>query len=239
MPSPRPLVIAHRGARRAAPDNTLPAFRIAREMGSDWVELDVRRSADDIAVVFHDPVLADGRVIADVELMDLPPFVPTLAQVLVESAGMGVNIEIKNQSDEAGFDPSHRVAELVAEELAANVSALNALSGVMISSFNSDTLRRLYSIAPDHEQAFLFTDIELDELFAGDEVEFLRAVHPADDWVTPDRVRAAHEHGLLVNVWTVNDPERIVELAEMGVDGICTDVPDLALDVLSSWSTRR
>ena len=63
--APAPTVIAHRGAREAARENTLPAFRLAREFGAEWVELDARRTADGVVVVHHDAQLADGRVLAE------------------------------------------------------------------------------------------------------------------------------------------------------------------------------
>ena len=65
-------VLAHRGASKAARQNTIEAFRLAATMGSDGVELDVRRTADGLLVVHHDPYVADGRVIGDVQSVDLP-----------------------------------------------------------------------------------------------------------------------------------------------------------------------
>ena len=67
-----PTVIAHRGAREAARENTLPAFRLAREFGAEWVELDARRTADGVVVVHHDAQLADGRVLAELTVDELP-----------------------------------------------------------------------------------------------------------------------------------------------------------------------
>ena len=58
-------VIAHRGASAAAPENTIEAFLLARELGADWVELDARRTRDGAIVVHHDDTLADGRVIVE------------------------------------------------------------------------------------------------------------------------------------------------------------------------------
>ena len=77
-----PTVIAHRGAREAAQENTLPAFRLAREFGAEWVELDARRTADGVVVVHHDAQLADGRVLAELTVDELPEFIPSLAEAL-------------------------------------------------------------------------------------------------------------------------------------------------------------
>ena len=94
------LVVAHRGASAAAAENTLPAFRLARELGADWVELDARRTADGVVVVHHDAHLPDGRILAELTADELPESVPNLAEALEECDGMGVNVEIKNHAGE-------------------------------------------------------------------------------------------------------------------------------------------
>src|SRR4051812_33810066 len=86
-------VIAHRGASKAERENTLGAFRRARAMGADAVELDVRRTVDGVLVVHHDPLPAE-----------LTPHVPTLGDALDACTGMWVNVEIKNDPDEPDFD---------------------------------------------------------------------------------------------------------------------------------------
>ena len=112
--APAPTVIAHRGAREAARENTLPAFRLAREFGAEWVELDARRTADGVVVVHHDAQLADGRVLAELTVDELPDFIPSLAEALEECNGMGVNIEIKNLPSDPDYDADHLVSEAVA-----------------------------------------------------------------------------------------------------------------------------
>ena len=90
------LVVAHRGASAVHAENTIPAFVAAREMGADWVELDVRLTADGVPVVHHDPVLTDGRVIRSLSVGDLPDELPTLEAAIESCAPLGVNIEIKS-----------------------------------------------------------------------------------------------------------------------------------------------
>ncbi|MGZ4763626.1 MAG: glycerophosphodiester phosphodiesterase, partial [Ilumatobacteraceae bacterium] len=75
-------VLAHRGASRAAPENTVEAFRLAKAMGSDAVELDVRRTSDGVLVVHHDARLADGRAIITVAAAEMPVEVPQLHAAL-------------------------------------------------------------------------------------------------------------------------------------------------------------
>ena len=101
------LVLAHRGARRQAPENTIPAFARAMELGADGVELDVHRTRDDALVVRHD---ADGPpgVWAELTLDAIRtavPEVPVLAEVLDVCAGTLVNIEIENSPRDLDWDP--------------------------------------------------------------------------------------------------------------------------------------
>ena len=81
----RPLVLAHRGARRRAPENTLEAYAVARDLGADGVELDVRRTRDGALVLHHDPGPAEGPVLATLdhaEVRERFPTIPTLAEAL-------------------------------------------------------------------------------------------------------------------------------------------------------------
>src|SRR4051812_46337033 len=106
-------VIAHRGASAAAPENTIEAFRLARELGADWVELDARRTADGQVIVHHDAELPDGRVIVEVQRVDLPPSVCDLTDALDACEGMRINIEIKNWPADPDFDETEQVARHV------------------------------------------------------------------------------------------------------------------------------
>ena len=227
------LIIAHRGASRAAPENTVAAFRRAVDMGADAIELDVRRTGDDRLVVHHDPALADGRAIRELSAAALPVGVPELADALDACGGVVVNIEIKNDPNEPDHDPADWVAEQVAEELARRGDPARWL----ISSFRYDTIARCRELRADVATAWLTERLEPDEIarcVAGGHA----AIHP---WVpTVDRagLDAAHTAGLAVNAWTCDDPDRMRELIEWGIDGICTNVPDVALAVRGATSGR-
>ena len=110
MPVHIPMVIAHRGASAAHPENTVAAFVGARDAGADGVELDARRTADGHVIVHHDAQLPDGRVIVELAAAELPDHVPSLAEALDACAGMVVNIEIKNWPDDPDFDGTEQVA---------------------------------------------------------------------------------------------------------------------------------
>jgi len=219
-------VIAHRGASRAEPENTLAAFRRAVELGADAVELDVRRTADDHLVVHHDASLTDGTSIRSTRRAELPAHVPDLDRALDACAGLSVNIEIKNDPAEPDHDPS----DWVVSRLAAELQRRDAGPRWLISSFRYETVVRCRRVLPGVRTALLTTDPsdELLDRLAGDRHH---AVHPHVDVVDVGVVRRAHARGLAVNVWTCDDPARMRELIAWGADGICTNVPDVARSV--------
>jgi glycerophosphoryl diester phosphodiesterase len=226
-----PRVIAHRGASAAAPENTVDAFRLAHELGADWVELDARRTIDGAIVVAHDAHLADGRLIAATAAADLPPSMPGLAHALDACDGMGVNIEIKNHPVDPDFDPDESVAAAVVAEVQRRADHAH----VLVSSFHLPTVDRVHALDADVPTAFLFIQAEN----PAEVVTLTRrhghiAVNPWDALVDAALVERAHAEGLAVNVWTVDDPVRMSELVALGVDGIVTNVPDVARAIVDS-----
>lgn len=220
------LVIAHRGASAQAPENTIAAFERAGALGADGVELDVRRSADDRLVVHHDAHLPDGRVIRTTPSAELPDHVPTLAEALDACPGLFVNIEIKNDPSEPDHDPSDWVAWHVAALLAKRGGGARWL----ISSFRLATVDQVRRFAPDVRTAWLTLGLDAD-IVATTVAHGHTIVHPWVAQLPHDALRAAHAAGLTVNTWTCDDPARMQELLAWGVDGICTNVPDVALAV--------
>ena len=219
----QPIVIAHRGASATFPENTIEAFRGAAEHGADWVELDTRRTADGVLVVHHDAHLPDSPAIVELPAADLPGSVPTLAAALDACAGMGVNIEIKNNHPDPDLDPD----EYVAEQTVALLAERGGRDEVLISSFNPATLQRVRERAPHLPTALLVIEPDegiLEVLVASGH----SALHPYDWFVDIELVTACHEIGIAVNVWTVDDPDRMAELLAHGVDGLCTNVPAVA-----------
>ncbi len=227
--------MAHRGASSAAPENTVEAFRLAREMGAEWVELDARLSADGVVVVHHDAHLADGRMLTDLTIDEMPDGVASLAEALEACEGMGVNIEIKNLPDDPGYDADHAVVDAVAGLAQAYLGPERTL----ISSFNMDSVDRMHRVDPSLPCAWLFFQMTDPASVIERAVSHeMAAIHPFDHLVDRALVRRAHDAGLIVNVWTVDDPERIAVLVEMDVDGICTNVPDVARAVIDRIADR-
>ncbi len=226
-------VMAHRGASRAEPENTVLAFRRAAQMGADAVELDVRRSRDGFLMVHHNPHLPDGRLIAEHDAADLPDSVPTLDAALDACTGMWVNVEIKNDPSEPDFDAADRIAD----ETMAVLLARGEPERWLISSFRIETVDRCRQIADGAgvpiRTAWLTMPVPEGiavELAAKGHV----AIHPWVNMLSREAIEACHAAGIAVNTWTCDDPVRMRELIEWGIDGICTNVPDVALAVLAS-----
>ncbi len=209
----------------------MAAFRRARKMGADGVELDVRRTADDRLVVHHDPSLADGRPIRATASSELPAWLPTLADALDACDGMFVNIEIKNDPGEGDFDPTEWVANSTIAELTKRKTNRRWL----ISSFRFETVAACRRSMPSISTAWLVyrpSDAAIERTASAGHM----AIHPRVDLVTEGSVRRAHAAGLAVNPWTCDDPDRMRELIAWGVDGICTNTPDVAARVRSGRS---
>lgn len=225
-------VIAHRGASRLERENTLRAFERAVEVGAHGIELDVRRGPAGELVVHHDAWLADGRAIVETPSSELPPHVPTLEQALRACAGAWVNVEVKNDRREPDFDPDRGLATAVVDVLrAVGPDDRWSEDRWLVSSFDLASIDRIAEIAPGVPTAWLVTEIPDDvvERLAGH-----TALHPRVDQLERHHVELLHEAGFRVNTWTCNDPARIVELDRWGVDGVCTDVPDVALRYVST-----
>jgi glycerophosphoryl diester phosphodiesterase len=244
--SRRPLILAHRGASHAAPENTMAAFRLAAEMGTDGIELDVQLCKDGEAVIIHnhtvDETTDGGGRIKDLTLAELreldagawfaPEFaaerIPTLAQVLHElGPRMVLNIELKTGT---------LFSDGLEAEVVRLVEDTNLVHQVIISSFNPLALWRIRRL-----NRFISTGL----LYAPDQPRYLRdrwlqalvrpnALHPRWDMLDQEDVTAAHRQGLKVNPWTCNDPDAMLRLVGWGVDAIITSRPDLLYDLLHS-----
>jgi glycerophosphoryl diester phosphodiesterase len=229
-PSTRPLLLGHRGARHAAPENTFAAFDLALEEGAEGVELDVRMNGGGDVIVCHDVTLErvtdgkDRRAIHDlstaecraVRLRDGEPL-PFLKDVLEWAARRGavVNIELKMDG--------HRRAALV-PAVAALVRRHPCPGDLLMSSFNALAVLAYRALAPSLASAWL-----LEWPPAADRSWLARAgesaVHPKHTLVTAERVARWKAQVGRVHTWTVNDPARARELAALGVDCLITDDP--------------
>lgn len=218
----RPLIVAHRGASGHAHENTLPAFRLAVELGADGAELDVHATRDGRLLVHHDPALPGFGPIAHLNTESarrarLPngEAPPLLEEALEALAGLEVFIEVKAMPPEAE------------DTLFAIIDASSSPGRCAIHSFDHALITRLAAREPARRYGVL---VETDP---ADPAPLLAGAGASDLWprrdvVTAALVRATHAAGGRVIAWTANLPAEIRRLALDGVDAICTDVPGLA-----------
>ena len=240
------LNFAHRGASHDAPQNTLAAFRLAREMGADGVELDVQASKDGEAVVIHDftvDATTDGqgavkdKTLAELKELDAGSWfdarfagerIPTLEEVLV---GVGhqllLNIELKTKA----FANTDLVAEMVRL-----IEDHNLVHRAIVSSFSPFALRRVkrlnHRIATGLIYSFDLPAHLIRALFLL--LADADALHPEKHLVTQKYMDWAKERGYRVNAWTVDEPAEMERLIALGVDGIITNRPDVLKEILDT-----
>jgi glycerophosphoryl diester phosphodiesterase len=221
-------VFAHRGWHEDHRENTVAAFQAAVALGVDGIELDVRRTADGHFVAHHDPYLEDGRNLVDVEVFDLPAYVPTLDRALDACQGVTVNIEVKNNAGDPDFDPG----QLVAREVCRVVADRNWHDQVVVSSFSLEAIDCVQATDVRIPTAWLVWDAQDAVDIAN--VHGHRGLNPYFGFVDRALVERAGAAGLRVTPWTVDDAQRILELADWGVAGVITNIPATALEVLRS-----
>jgi glycerophosphoryl diester phosphodiesterase len=219
---PAPQLIAHRGVPRELPENTLPGFARALELGADGIELDVHATADGVVVVHHDPTprattedaALAGRPIATLTHREVQRFrvggvaeIPTLTAVLdLVGTRATVYVEIKGQDIE-------REVLRVLEQSAAPCA---------VHSFDHLAVRRVRELRASIPTGALVTRRPAD---AGALLRELGARDLWPEWPIIDEalVRQVHDAGGRVIAWTVNDSRQAARLAAIGVDGVCTD----------------
>ncbi len=243
-----PIVVAHRGASATYPENTLPSFRGAVQAGADVVELDVRLSADNVLVIMHDldvSATTDGSgfvhslTLDEVKRLDASGGrgprveVPTLREALaLLSRRAGIDIEIKNLPGEPSFDSPREAA---AEEVVRLLHETRFEGIVLVSSFNWLSIERIRELDPEIPTGFLTTatiDPWAALVYARSAGHaFVLPQAPAVFEAGANFVKAAHADGVLVGTWTVDDPEAIERLFEMGIDAIATNDPAMAVPI--------
>ena len=237
LETPQPVaIIAHRAGAWARPENTLAAVQKGLEDRADWLEIDVQEIADGTVIVAHDrdfmkqagvPLKIWKAMPEDVARIDIgswfdPAYAdqrpPTLRAVLEMAKGRGkVLIELKYYGHDQRLE--ERVARIVED---------TGMAGdVMIMSLKRAGLARMRTLRPDWPVGLLAARA-IGDLSALD-VEFL-AVNTGQ--VSDHLLHRAHAAGKTVFVWTVNDPRAMSRLISMGVDGLITDRPALARQVL-------
>lgn len=236
-----PLILAHRGMRREAPENTIPAFEKCLTAGIDGIEFDVMLSADKIPVVIHGNDLSDHT--STYSSVDTTPLValqsldvrggtiPTFESVikLLAPSNLLLNIEIKTQPQwHNGIE--RRVISLIRHH--------HLEDRVIISSFDPIILFRCKRIAPSIRRGLLMRQRSFFFLVTWIFATLLRvySIHPVVTHCTDRLSRLAKRRGWKVAVWTVNTEADLRRATQMGVDMIISDDPLFAKKVVTHGS---
>jgi glycerophosphoryl diester phosphodiesterase len=255
LPTP-PLRIAHRGGAGIWPENTLYAFERAAKLGVDMIELDIHASADGVLVVMHDETVdrtTDGaglirqKTLAELKTLDAGyrwtdnggqsyPFrglgieISTLEEVLQALPQMPLIVEIK------------QAVPAITNALCRLIRQYGRQEDLIVGSFHVDALREMRQICPAVATSAHANEVRL--FVALNFLRLTRTYAPAPfafqvpvrqdniEIVTPSFVRGAHERGMQVHVWTVNDLAEMEYLIRIGVDGLITDYPDRLMELL-------
>lgn len=244
--APNPIVFAHRGGAQEAVENSFSAFSDMQQIGVTHIETDAQVTADGQVVLSHDSTLDrcfDGSgEISNYTYEELLQFrneadeqIPLLSDVLEQFPDLYFNIDAK--TDE------------VAEPLVEVLSSHNALDRTLVASFSERRLERMRLLAGPQLATSLGVNAVVRLLLAAETVSNAetwhvpgprhqaRAVQVPEKSkgirvVSPRFIATAHTAGLAVHVWTVNDVDKMDKLFDWGVDGIVTDVPSVAKQLL-------
>ena len=230
-------VTAHRGYSAAYPENTIPAFKGAIQVGADWAELDVQQTADGEVIVMHDSNLKrttglDKEVwqVTWDEIKDLDNGswfdkkyqtvrIPTLEEVLKVCRGkIHLNVEIKPSGHDK--DLEERVAKLLKK--------YHMRDTCVVSSLKYDSLRKIKQADDSIETAYItsvsygnFTDLEYADGYSVESTLLSKSF-----------VNKAQKAGKQIYVWTVNSEERLEKVVGMGIDNVITDDPVMAKELI-------
>lgn len=248
----RPYVIAHRGISGRYPENTLLAFQRALEAGADWIETDVRTSTDGVVFISHDSTAercTDGHglfstmSLAQIKQLDAGSYmgtqfvgerIPTLEEALdfIGDGRIRLCIEIKGQDTGDYLRTAWGTVSLLKKR--------NYLRHVVISSFNHETLRTIKtwepliatSLDPEPQDGSL-SPWELCQQVLGFNINAMQHTYQT---LTPALIDEAHQHGFSLWTWTVNEPDDMRRMVEMGVDAIMTDYADVLRGIVDEMA---
>lgn len=241
-------VWAHRGAsgwdRQYAPENTMPAFRKAVEMGADGIEFDVQMTKDSKIVICHDERIdrtARGHgYIKDFTLSELKKIdfgkphveygfveIPTLEEVLQYTQKLDINLNIELKNGVIYYDK-------LEEKTADMVRCFGMEDRVIYSSFNHYSLEKLRKYAPKAKIGLLirndYVRVPIDLKYFG-----AIAIHPPVGIVTREYVELCHRHNVKVHTWVVDNPLMMNDIIKMGVDAFITDCPDSGRRIIDNF----
>ena len=257
---PTPGILGHRGAAGVAPDNTLEAFRRGRDDGADMIECDIHVTRDGVPVLLHDPEVdrttngfgaVEQMDFADLQTLDAGYHficpetrstsfrdrgvrVPSVREAFESFPHAAFNIEIKASHPDLVGNVLSLIRDFDREERTLLVAGADPIQAQIREGIARDGIRPALGAS------------------LGDIVEIVVAAkqakaHSTDSMaiqvpldfgterlVTPALIDHCHMHGVQVHVWTINSPESMRELLDMGVDGIVTDFPGVMAEVIAN-----
>lgn len=250
----RPVALAHRGFSREGLENSMAAFRAAVDLGYQYLETDVHTTSDGVLLLFHDDTLdrvtdSRGRIseltaaeVAAARIGGREP-VPLFDELLAAFPDVRVNLDVKDWNSVVS--------------LAAGIERHGAHDRVLVASFSDRRRRAVLKLLarPVASSAGVVTNgllvllgpllpVALLRLMLRRPLRDVQALqvpvrHGVIPVATPGFIRRAHRLGLVVHVWTINEPAEMSRLLDLGVDGIVTDRADLLKQVLQErgeWS---
>lgn len=240
-----PRVLAHRGLTTpqmhvaGIVENSRAAIEAAILAGCEYVETDCHLTRDGRVVLFHDSdlvrIAGDPRKVADVTLDELSEVMARRGGVITLDEALGAHPHTRFNVDVKAVAAANLVGRIVAPHA----------HRVLITSFSDAFRTRALASAGGSRPATspgqwgmirivasLFLRAGIARALRGLDALQIPERHGPIRVLTPRLIATAHRYGIEVHVWTVNDPRRMRELVEMGVDGIVTDRADLALSAL-------
>lgn len=254
-------IIAHKGASGLAPENTLAAFEKAIEIGVDMIELDVRNTADEEIIVFHDETLdrttnGTGLVhdytLAELKELDAgswfdPKFsdqkIPTIKEALdLINGRCKVLIEIKHMDHPHYHDFAEKLVDVIREEK-------NGYDWIILQSYDVEYIEEAHKY-DDHVQTkklmigedsapliSFYVETKM-HLGRAKEDDRMKALNPEFHTLSTRRVFRMHARGFQVYTYSPNTREDMIKMLHMGVDGIITDYPNILMDIRNEISAH-
>jgi glycerophosphoryl diester phosphodiesterase len=236
---PYPRIIAHRGGGGLAPENTLAGLELARNLGFEGVEFDVKLTEDGTPILMHDDSLdrttdRQGQVsdypyleIAELdagawfgnEFIGEPVPAFAAAAALCQQAGLWANVEIKPSPGR-----ERETGEVVARM--AKLLWSGADLPPLLSSFSAIALEAAAVEAPELPRALLVEDVPVNWQAQMQRLQCV-SLHASHHYLNAVLVKAVHDAGYGVLAYTVNDSELALDLLEWGVDALVTDQLDV------------
>lgn len=230
-------ITAHRGSSVTAPENTIPAIEKAMEEMADSVEIDVQMTSDGVIVLGHDASLKRvagvnrsiaSMTFAQLEQLDVGSWfsksyegtrIPALSEVLeLCSQKIGLNIEIKYVGKNSELP----------EKTAEMIKAYGMENQCVVTSTNLPYLRRVKAVLPEVRTGYIIS-AAYGNFYSSEDIDFISI---RSGFVTSALMQNAHEQGKAVYAWTVNSKSELERLTLLGVDGIITDRPVLAREIV-------